>query len=68
MAVAQRNFGVGVLLLGVGVAALMRFSQNLFHYAQNVRTVDVVGVSGGGAACGAAIFALVMALTARAKA
>jgi hypothetical protein len=42
--------------------------ENLFHFAQNVRTVDVVGLSGGGAACGAAIFSFVFAMMSRNKA
>jgi len=33
-----------------------------------VRMVDVVGVSGGGAACGAALFGFIFALVARNKA
>jgi hypothetical protein len=59
------NFGVSVLLLTIGVTTLIRFSQNLFHFSQNVRLVDVVGISGGGAACGAAIFIFIFALTSR---
>jgi len=61
------NLGVVALLLLIGVSALVRFSQNLFQMCQNARLVDVVGVSGGGAACGAGIFALVFALTSRTR-
>jgi hypothetical protein len=61
------NFGVSALLLLIGVVSLYRFSENLFHFAQNVRTVDVVGLTGGGAACGAAIFSFVFALIVRNK-
>jgi hypothetical protein len=57
----------GVLLV-IGVSSLFRFSQNLFHLSQNVRLVDVVGVSGGGAACGAAVFGLIFTLMARNRA
>jgi hypothetical protein len=52
------NFGVSVLLLIIGAV-------NLFHFSQNVRIVDVVGLSGGGAACGAAIYGFIFALIAR---
>jgi hypothetical protein len=47
---------------------LFRFSENLYHFAQNVRLVDVVGISGGGAACGAAMFGFIAALRTRNKA
>jgi hypothetical protein len=55
------------VLLFVGVNTLLRFSHNLFHYSQNVRMVDVVGLSGGGAACGAAIFGVIFVLMLRNK-
>jgi hypothetical protein len=50
------------LVLAVGVNGLVHFSENLFHASDNVRTVDVVGLSGGGAACGAAVFGVIFAL------
>jgi len=53
------------MLLVIGVGALFRYSQNLFHYSQNVRTVDLVGLSGGGAACGAAMFGIIFVLVSR---
>lgn len=59
------NLPMVVVLLVVGVSSLIRFSGNLFHLSQNVRVVDVVGVSGGGAACGAALFAFIFALASR---
>jgi hypothetical protein len=62
------NFGASVVLLGIGIVSLVRFSENLFHFAQHVRTVDVVGLSGGGAACGAAIFSFIFAVMHRNKA
>ena len=62
------NFGVSALLLLIGIVSLYRFSENLFHFAQNVRTVDVVGLTGGGAAVGAAIFSFVFAMMSRNKA
>lgn len=34
----------------------------LFRFSQNVRSVDVVGLFFSGAACGAAVAALIMAL------
>lgn len=54
-----------VMLLIIGIGTLVRFSQNLLHLAQNVRMVDIVGVSGGGAACGAAIYGFIHFLMAR---
>ena len=59
------NFSVLALLFVLGVSILFRFSQNLFHFSQNVRIVDVVGLSGGGAACGAALFGFIFALLAK---
>ena len=56
------------LLFVIGVSGLFRFSHNLFHFSQNVRIVDVVGLSGGGAACGAAMFGFIFAFVARNKA
>lgn len=54
-----------LLLVLVGIGSLLRFSHNLFQYSQNVRMVDVVGLSGGGAACGAALFGFIYALRTR---
>ena len=51
-----------LMLLIIGIGSLVRYSQNLFHFSQNVRTVDVIGISGGGAACGAALFSFIFAL------
>lgn len=62
------NLGILALVFFMGVSSLIRFSQNLFHYSQNVRIVDVVGLSGGGAACGAALVGFIFALMARKKA
>ena len=62
------NPAVLVMLFVIGVGGLIRYSQNLFHYSQNVRTVDLVGLSGGGAALGAAIFGFIFVLMARKKA
>ncbi len=64
---SRPNLLVMAMLFLIGVSTLLRFSQNLFHFAQNVRTVDVVGISGGGAACGAAMFGFIYSLMARAK-
>ena len=41
---------------------------SVFHFSHNVRIVDVVGLSGGGAACGAGLFGFIFALMARIKA
>ena len=65
---SQPNLAVLAMLLLIGISSLVRFSQNLFHFSQNVRIVDVVGLSGGGAACGAAIFGFIFALVARNRA
>lgn len=62
------NVAVLALLFIFGISSLFRFSQNLFHFSQNVRVVDIVGLSGGGAACGAALFGLIFRLMARNKA
>ena len=53
------NLAVLAMLFFIGVSSLFRFSQNLFHLSQNVRAVDVVGLSGGGAAGGAAMFGII---------
>ena len=55
-------FAVLGLLFFIGVGGLVRSSQNLFHASENVRSVDIVGLSGGGAACGAAIFGVIFVL------
>ena len=62
------NLAVMALIFFIGLSSVVRFSQNLFHLSQNVRVVDVVGLSGGGAACGAALFGFIFALRARNKA
>jgi len=58
---SKPNLVVLAMLFLVGVG-------NLFHFSQHVRSVDVVGLSGGGAACGAALFGFITALMARIKA
>jgi hypothetical protein len=40
----------------------------VIHFSQDVRSVDVIGLSAGGAACGAALFRFITALMARTKA
>jgi hypothetical protein len=65
---SKPNLAVLAMLLFIGVSGLFRFSQNLYHFSQNVRLVDVVGLSGGGAACGAAVFGFIYALMTRIKA
>jgi hypothetical protein len=59
---------LALLFFVIGVSSLLRFSHNLFQFSQNVRMVDVVGLAGGGAACGAAMYGFVHALMARNKA
>ena len=58
-------FAILALLLVIGVGNLARFSQNLFSASENVRTVDLVGLSGGGAACGAALFGAILTIVGR---
>ena len=47
-----------IMLLFIGV-------RNLFHFSENVRTVAVVGLAGGGAACAAAIFCFIFGVVGR---
>jgi hypothetical protein len=65
---SKPNLALMALLFLIGVSSLVRFSQNLFQISQNVRVVDVVGLSGGGAACGAAMFGFIFALMSRNRA
>ena len=67
MEVPRPNILVMTLLFVIGAISLFRSSENLFHLAQNVRLVDVVGLSGGGAACGAAMFGTIFSLVARSR-
>ena len=55
------DLAVLAMLVIIGSGAIVRFSQD-------VRSVQVVGLSGGGAACGAALVGLVWALKTRVKA
>jgi len=57
---SKPNLAVLALLFVIGAGSLFRFSQN-------VRTVDVVGLAGGGAALGAAIFGFIFVLMGRRK-
>lgn len=52
---SKPNFPVLLLLVIIGIGSIVRFSSN-------VRAVQVVGISGGGAACGVALFGFVFAL------
>ena len=65
---SRPNLAVMAMIFFVGVGSLFRFAHNLFHFSPNVRMVDVVGLSGGGAACGAALFGFIFAIMARSKA
>ena len=58
---SKPSLAVLAMLVIVGLGAIVRFSQN-------VRPVQVVGLSGGGAACGAALVGLTWALKTRVKA
>ncbi len=57
---SRSNLAVFSMLIIVGVGAIARFSHD-------VRVVQVVGLAGGGAACGAALCGLVWAYMARGK-
>ena len=50
------------------VALFVVGAGTLFHFSQNVRSVDAVGLSGSGFALGVAVFAFITALRARNKA
>jgi ABC-type arginine transport system permease subunit len=65
---SRPNLAVMAMIFFMGVTTLFRFSHNLFQSSPNVRMVDVVGLSGGGAACGAALFGFIFAAVARNKA
>lgn len=52
---SKPNLAVLAMMVILGVGAIVRFSQN-------VRSVDVVGLAGGGAACGAALIGFIWAL------
>ena len=58
---SKPNLAVLAIMVLVGVGAIVRFSLD-------VRIVQVVGISGGGAACGAALVGFVWAFKTRAKA
>ncbi len=58
---SKPNLAVLAMMVLVGVGAIVRFSLD-------VRIVQVVGISGGGAACGAALVGFVWAFKTRAKA
>ncbi|MCG3162277.1 MAG: hypothetical protein JMDDDDMK_03518 [Acidobacteria bacterium] len=57
---SKPNLAVMAMLFIIGVSTLIHFSHNL-------RVVDVVGLSGGGAACGAALFGFIFALMTKNK-
>ena len=57
---SKQNFAILALLVLIGIGSIVRFSPH-------VRAVQVVGISGGGAACGAALFGFVFALKSKRK-
>ena len=65
---SRPNLAVMAMIFFIGLSTVFRFSHNLFQYSHTVRMVDVVGLSGGGAACGAALFGFIFALRARNRA
>jgi len=58
---SKQDLAVLAMLVLVGVGAIVRFSLD-------VRIVQLVGLSGGGAACGAALVGIIWAFKTRAKA
>jgi len=58
------NLAAVALLLVIGVATLTHFASMV---PSNVRAVVMIGLSGGGAACGAALFGLIFAIATRSK-
>lgn len=58
---SKSNLAVLAMLVLIGAGAIVRFSQD-------VRIVQVVGLVGGGAACGAALVGFVWAIKTRVKA
>ena len=58
---SKPNLPVLAMLVIVGLGAIVRFSQD-------VRSVQVVGLCGGGAACGAALVGFIWAFKTRVKA
>lgn len=58
---SKSNLAVLAMLVFIGAGAIVRFSQD-------VRIVQVVGLVGGGAACGAALVGIVWAIKTRVKA
>ena len=58
---SRSNLAVLAVLVVFGVGAIVRFSHD-------VRSVQVVGLTGGGAACGAALCGFIWAFMTRVKA
>ena len=56
----KSNLPVLAMLAIIGLGAIVRFSQD-------VRIVQVVGLSGGGAACGAALVGFIWAFKTKVK-
>jgi|GEM_PF-2286091 hypothetical protein len=57
---SRSNFAVLAMLVIIGVGAIVRFSHD-------VRVVQVVGLTGGGAACGVALCGFIWAFMTRDK-
>ncbi len=57
---SKSNLPVLAMLVIIGLGAIIRFSQG-------VRIVQVIGLSGGGAACGAALVGFIWAFKTRVK-
>ncbi len=57
---SRSNLALFAMLVIIGVGAILRFSHD-------VRVVQVVGLTGGGAACGVALCGFIWAFMARGK-
>ena len=55
---ARPSLAVMAMLFVLGIGSLV-------HFSHDIRTVDVVGLSGGGAACGAALFGFIFSVRTR---
>ena len=58
------NLAMMAILLMIGVATLTHF---IGMIGSEVRSVVIIGIAGGGAACGAAVFGVAWAIATRKK-
>jgi hypothetical protein len=58
----RRVLGAMVPMLLFGVIAVYRHSENLLQVSQDVSVRDIVGLTAGGATCGAALTGVIVGL------